>query len=79
MKTKWPECVDDHLTAKQCKDLIDDDVQTLFTGDDKLITTHILHSRSIMDENYNLVVIRTRATNGRVRGVFDNGMVYYDL
>ena len=78
LKTKWPECIDDNLTALQCKALIDNEIQNteLFTGPvDKAIQTVILHTRTVEDDNYNYVVIRTNADSGRTTGVWQDGWV----
>ena len=81
LKTRWPECVNDGLTSSECKDLVDNEIQStnLFTDNDKDITTHILHTRSLLDTTYNAVVIRVVEGSGRVVGVYRDGLVYYDL
>lgn len=81
LKTKWPECVDDKRTSDDCKSIIEYEIANtnLFTENDKLITVHVLHIRSEVDDLYNAVVIRTNEVTGRVAGVYNDGMVYYDF
>lgn len=80
LKTRWPECMDNNLTSQECKELIDADIENLFTGIDKNITSHIVQVRRIEDDNYNLVVIQTSSeSGGLVQGPFGDGIVYYHL
>jgi len=79
VKTKWPECVTAHMTARKCQRLINTDIRRTFTGEDVHIRAKIMRIRTRHGNNYNRVVIRTREKSGRVVGVYGNGQVYYDL
>jgi len=82
LKTKWPECLEQNLTSLECKELIDYEIKntTLFTGaQDKSISTVILRTRNMEDENFNWIVIRTNSNSGRTIGVWGDGWVYYDF
>lgn len=82
LKTKWPECLEQNLTSLECKELIDYEIKntTLFTGaQDKAISTVILRTRNMEDENFNWIVIRTNSNSGRTIGVWGDGWVYYDF
>ena len=45
------------MTAIQCKEFIDEEILTLFTGDDKYIQTYIRGVRNMEDDWYHVVEI----------------------
>lgn len=77
-KEVWTECVDQSLSAYECKDFIDHEIRTLFTGDDKNIPTRIIGKRSKQDMWYNAVYI-TMDDNDLTVGKDCDGWVYYNL
>ena len=77
-KEVWTECVDNSMTAYECKEFIDNEILTLFTGEDKNIMTRIIGKRSNVDEWYNAVVI-TMDDNDLTVGKDCDGWVYYTL
>ena len=78
IKETWPECLANGLTAVECKDFIDEEILTLFTGEDRYIQTHIVSKRATADEWYNCVAI-SMDDNDLVIGRNGDGLVYYDL
>jgi len=84
LKTKWPECVVLSWSALQCKNHIDQQIQSsfYFSGEDKNLKTEIMNLRSEYDDTYNTVVIRTNGTTGLTSGTASSnydGMVSYDF
>ena len=78
VKSVWPECVENHLTAIQCKDFIDTEIMTLFSEEDRFIRTKIVGKRDEGDEWYNAIVIQMD-DNDLTLGRNSDGKVYYDL
>lgn len=77
-KETWPECVDQKLTAVQCKEFIDEEILTTFTERDRHIRVIIKGKRSTGDPWYNTVVI-TMNDSDIVVGTNGDGQVEYDL
>lgn len=76
-KEIWPECVNKKMTGVQCKNFIDEEILTLFMGDDKLTRTILVGKRGKMDEWYNTVVVYMD-DNDLVLGRDGDGMIYFD-
>ena len=82
LKTSWPECITQSMSAWQCKKLIDRHIKRSgwFTKPHKNhVSTHVLQTRTKFDENYNVVVIRTDGTTGHTKGVKKDGRVNYEF
>lgn len=77
IKETWPECVALRMTSVECKDFIDEEILTLFTGEDRNIKSHIVSKRGTADEWYNCVAINMD-DNDLVLGRNGDGLVYYD-
>lgn len=78
LKSTWPACVDNRMNGVSCKNFIDEEILTLFTGVDRLTRTIIFGKRSIYDVFYNTVVILMDDGN-HVVGRDGDGMIYYDF
>lgn len=76
VKETWTECVDQRLSAIDCKEFIDEEILTEFTGIDKFIQTKIVGKRNGLDEYYNAVVIPMDDDH---MVVGRDGQVIYDL
>lgn len=76
-KEAWPECVEMHLTAGECKDFIDEYIYDNFTGRDKYTRTLVKGKRGKDDHNYNVVVILMN-DGDMVEGTGHDGQVHYD-
>ena len=77
-KTVWPECMLQHMQADVCKDFIDSEIATYFTGADRYIQTYIKEKRDDVDEWYN-VIDMVMDDNNLVIGETGDGVVYYPL
>mmetsp|Transcript_9345 Transcript_9345/g.17282 ORF Transcript_9345/g.17282 Transcript_9345/m.17282 type:complete len:173 (+) Transcript_9345:199-717(+) len=77
-KFTWPECVTEHLTSIECKELIDYDILTLNTGVDVTMRSVIIPKRAEDQMWYNSVVIPLE-DNDLVAGRDNNGIIYYDF
>ena len=77
-KSAWPECINNHLTAIQCKEFIDTEILAFFTERDRFIQTRIVGPRNDDDEWYNAVVIAMDDSDHCV-GRDGDGLIYYDL
>jgi len=77
-KDTWPECIQQHMLAEVCKEFIDDEIQTLFTGVDQYITSKIRWRREETDPWYNTLDI-TMDDNNLVVGKDGDGVVHYEL
>ena len=77
-RSVWPRCVNEKLSAIQCKTLIDEDVLNLNTGTDRFIRTIIVGKRYENDPLSNSVVILLDDDN-MVKGKNGDGLVYYDF
>ena len=77
-KEAWPECVQNHLTALECKDFIDNEIYELFTERDQYVRSIIIGKRTKGDKWYNAVVIMMNDAD-MVMGRDGDGLVYYDL
>ena len=78
VKTTWPICRENHMTGEECQAFIDEEIITLFEGEDRNMRTHIVKKRVEADEWYNCLVI-PMDDNDIVIGKFGDGLVYYDL
>lgn len=78
IKDTWPECVEQKMEANQCKLFIDEQILTLFTGQDQFIQTHIVEKRKTADEWYNCIAIKMD-DNDLTLGRSGDGLVYYEL
>ena len=78
LKSTWPECVNNRMNGVHCKNFIDEEILSLFTGVDRLTRTIIVGKRSAYDVFYNTVVI-LMDDGDHVMGRDGDGMVYYDL
>ncbi len=74
----FPECVNNHMNGVECKSFIDEEILTLFSGEDRMTRTIISGKRSIMDFFYNSVVIYMDDED-IVTGRDGDGLIYYDL
>lgn len=70
--------MDQHMDATACKEFIDEEILTTFTGIDQFIQTKIVGKRSEDDEYYNAVVI-PMSDEYMTLGRDGDGMIYYDL
>mmetsp|Transcript_9308 Transcript_9308/g.19265 ORF Transcript_9308/g.19265 Transcript_9308/m.19265 type:complete len:281 (-) Transcript_9308:130-972(-) len=77
-KFTWPECVTEHLTSIECKELIDYEILTLNTGVDVTMRSVIIPKRAEDQMWYNSVVIPLE-DNDLVAGRDNNGIIYYDF
>lgn len=77
-KEVWTECVSQSMSAIECKNFIDEEILTLFTGQDKLIPTRIIGKRAHEDDWYNAVVI-TMDDSDLTLGRDKDGWIYYTL
>ncbi|KAL7546806.1 hypothetical protein ACHAWF_016016 [Thalassiosira exigua] len=77
-RTTWPECVNQHMTAIQCKSFIDEDIISTFTGRDKYIRVIIKGKRRKYDTWYNTVVIVMNDAD-MATGIDGDGLVQYDF
>jgi len=77
-KLTWPECVSEHLTSFECKELIDYEILNLDRGVDVTLRSVIIPKRSEDQRWYNSVAIPLD-DNDHVAGRDGDGMVYYDF
>ena len=77
-KSVWPRCVNQRLSAIQCKTLIEEDILNLNTGTDRFIRTIIVGKRYENDPLSNSVVILLDDDN-MVKGKNGDGLIYYDF
>lgn len=75
-KEVWTECVDQSMSAIECKFFIDDEILRFFTGPDRFIRTRIIGKRANYDDWYNAVVI-TMDDNDFALGRDSDGWIYY--
>lgn len=73
----WPECVNQHLTAGDCKDFIDQYIYENFTERDRYTRTLVKGKRAKTDHYYNVVVILMN-DGDMVEGRDHDGQVQYD-
>ena len=82
MKTTWPLCTENHMTGEECQAYIDEEIITLFEGEDRNMRTHIVKKREAtavnVDEWYNAMVI-PMDDNDIVIGRNGDALIYYDL
>lgn len=77
-KESWPECMTQHINADACKEFIDNEIFTLFTGADRYIKSFIKHKRNEADPWYNTVEV-TMDDSNLVIGRDGDGIVHYPL
>ena len=77
-RSVWPRCVEDKMSAIQCKLLIDQEVLDLNSGYDRFIRTEIATKRNENDPRSNSVVILLDDDN-MVKGKNGDGLIYYDF
>jgi len=77
-KEAWPECILQHMQADVCKEFIDTEIATLFTGSDRYIRSYIKQKRDEADEWYNVIDI-VMDDNNLVIGEDGDGVVHYAL
>lgn len=77
-RTTFEECVQQGMTTVGCKEFIDEEILTTFTGLDQYIQTKIVGKRSEDDEYYNAVVI-PMSDEYLTLGRDGDGIIYYDL
>jgi hypothetical protein len=77
-KSTWPRCVNQKLSAIQCKEIIDQDILDLNTDTDKFVRTIIVGKRNENDPLSNSIVL-FMDDNDRVMGRDGDGKVYYDF
>ena len=77
-RSVWPRCVDEKMSAIQCKLLIDQEVLNLNSGYDRFISTEIVTKRNENDPRSNSVVILLDDDN-MVTGKNGDGLIYYDF
>lgn len=66
------------MNGVSCKNFIDEEILSTFTGMDRNTRTNIVGKRDVMDVFYNTVVI-LMDDGDHVMGRDGDGMVYYDL
>jgi len=66
------------MQADVCKDFIDSEIATYFSGADRYIKTYIKEKRDNVDEWYN-VIDMVMDDNNLVIGETGDGVVYYPL
>ena len=66
------------MDASACKEFIDEEILTTFTGIDQYIQSKIVGKRSEDDEYYNAVVI-PMSDEFMTLGRDGDGVIYYDL
>ena len=77
-RSLWPRCVNEKMSAIQCKLLIDQEVLNLNSGYDRFISTEIVTKRNENDPRSNSVVILLDDDN-MVTGKNGDGLIYYDF
>ncbi len=66
------------MNGVECKNFIDQEILSLFTGEDRMTRTVVTGKRSIMDFFYNSVVIYMD-DGDIVQGRDGDGLIHYDL
>ena len=77
-KSIWPRCVNDRLSAIQCKELIDQDILDYNTDTDRFVRTIIVGKRQENDPLSNSLVLLMDDSD-HVMGRDGDGIVYYDF
>lgn len=77
-KDTWPECTKQNMHALDCKQFIDEEIITTFTGRDRYIRVILRDKRKKWDDWYNTVVIHINDRHMTV-GRDGDGIAYYDF